>query len=484
MIFSLFININLIFDLHILKSSDRSLHQNHNNMKLKLTMLVVFSLMTTALFSQGANPTETDSIKKALGAITRDLGALKRIKFSGYVQPQFQVADSAGQSSVAGGNFAPGLDNRFMVRRGRLKVGYRSAPNKRGITTSQYTVQLDITERGIGMKDANVRVSDPWHGAVSLTAGVFNNPFGFEVAYSSSLRETPEYGRMSQTLFPNENEVGAMITIQGPKNSKWNWIKFNAGLFNGNGSPGSGANVSDFDSKKDFSTRIAIERDALNKKLKYAAGVSYYKGGFRIDSVKVYAYGADMDGIKGFTIDPSMTASGAKSVIADRGFTNREYVGGDVQLTYESKIGSTTLRGEMITGEQPGLSASSRSPNSNTAITKDIYSRNFNGAFFYFIQSIGKSPFEVVFKYDWYDPNTDVQGDDLGKTVSGTDFKMTSETDVRYDTYGFGLLYHFDSNVKIMGYYDVVKNETSANLSGFTRDIKDNVFTLRVQLEF
>jgi hypothetical protein len=45
-------------------------------------------------------------------------------------------------------------------------------------------------------------------------------------------------------------------------------------------------------------------------------------------------------------------------------------------------------------------------------------------------------------------------------------------------------LYHFDSNVKVVGYYDMVTNETSNNLSGFTKDIKDNVFTLRVQREF
>ena len=51
------------------------------------------------------------------------------------------------------------------------------------------------------------------------------------------LRESPERGRMSQLIFPNERDLGAMLTIQGPKLSNWNWLKLEAGLFNGTGAP-------------------------------------------------------------------------------------------------------------------------------------------------------------------------------------------------------------------------------------------------------
>jgi hypothetical protein len=47
-----------------------------------------------------------------------------------------------------------------------------------------------------------------------------------------------------------------------------------------------------------------------------------------------------------------------------------------------------------------------------------------------------------------------------------------------------GLAYRWDANVKITAYYDMVKNEKSKSLSGFTNDVKDNVFTLRVQVKF
>src|SRR5690348_14423226 len=43
---------------------------------------------------------------------------------SGYMQPQFQVAQSTGAPSYAGGNFSEFSNNRFMLRRARLKFDY------------------------------------------------------------------------------------------------------------------------------------------------------------------------------------------------------------------------------------------------------------------------------------------------------------------------------------------------------------------------
>ena len=40
-----------------------------------------------------------------------------RVKFSGYVQPQFQVAEEKGAKSYNGGDFLPNVNNRFMLRR-------------------------------------------------------------------------------------------------------------------------------------------------------------------------------------------------------------------------------------------------------------------------------------------------------------------------------------------------------------------------------
>jgi hypothetical protein len=444
-------------------------------------VLIVISMQVIA---QGppSNAVNADSLAKQIEKNSSDIAGLKRVKVSGYIQAQYQLADSMGQPSFAGGNFASGVDNRFMIRRGRIKFQYNSAPNKKGINISEYMLQFDVTERGVTIKDAVVRLTDPVTGWFSVSAGMFNNPFGYEITYSSSRRESPERGRMSQTLFPNEREVGGMLTVQGPSKSKWNWITLHAGFFNGNSAPGFGVDVSDFDSKKDFSGRLGIERSTKSDKVSYGAAVSYYAGGFRIDSVTVYKSATDENGVKGFVIDSKAIDNGPID-IEKREFTKRNYIGADARVSIKWKAGTTTLRGEFIAGDQPGSSSSTRSPNDKNPITRDIYQRSFNGAYFYFVQDILKTPFQLVVKYDWYDPNTDVKGDEVGKSVSASS-RATGEADLRYDTYGFGLNYHFDKNIRVMAYYDFVKNETTANLNNFNNDRPDNVFTLRLQARF
>jgi predicted porin len=88
----------------------------------------------------------------------------------------------------------------------------------------------------------------------------------------------------------------------------------------------------------------------------------------------------------------------------------------------------------------------------------------------------------LILKYDWYDENTDVSGDEIGK--SNALGKSTNNTDLRYDTFGFGAAYLIDNNTKVIAYYDIIKNESSKNLAGYTQDINDNIFTLRFQYKF
>jgi hypothetical protein len=317
------------------------------------------------------------------------------------------------------------------------------------------------------------RFTDPWVGWFSITAGMQNRPFGFEIGYSSSMRESPERGRLWQTVFRNERDLGAMMTIQGPKLSNWNWLKLEAGMFNGPGGPSAGQALPDFDYYKDFIGHLSFARSNFDEKIKFGGGISYYHGGFRLDNDTVYTMGSDTASRKVYVLDE--TSYKGKEL-------NRIYWGADAQFSIDWAPGITTLRGEFVTGEQPNASNTSTSP--FVAVTGNGYKRNFNGAYFYFLQNILQTPLQVVVKYDWYDPNTDVEGDDLGKGTSSGSIKRTNSTDVKYTTLGVGLAYRWDANVKITGYYDMVENETSANLANFTQDVSDNVFTLRVQVKF
>jgi hypothetical protein len=101
-----------------------------------------------------------------------------------------------------------------------------------------------------------------------------------------------------------------------------------------------------------------------------------------------------------------------------------------------------------------------------------------------YVQNIGLQH-QFVLKYDEYDPNTDAQGSDIGAPG-----RNLTAADLKYTTLGIGWIYHWDANVKFTFYYDMVTNETvnlatsSTSLIPFKEDIKDNVFTIRMQYKF
>jgi len=469
---------------------------------MKKILFLTVSVLFTMGFKSYAQETG-DTVASALARTASDIEVMKRLKISGYIQAQYQIADMAdsagianGITSFAGGNFPKGVDKRIMLRRARVKFQYDAPINEKGFSTSQYVFQIDATERGITIKDMYAKFTDPWSGWFSVTVGNQNRPFGFEIGYSSSLRESPERGRMSQIIFPNERDMGGMLTIQGPKLSRWNWLKLEAGFFNGTGAPGAGANTSDFDKFKDLIGHLSVNRTTKSEKISWGLGASIYQGGFRIDNDSVYKFGKDSANIAGFVLEKNVIAADFNN----RKESDRNYVGFDGQINIDWAPGITTIRGEYIQGEQTGIAGSTTSPAAaptNTVTSASLttgivttstpsvplFSRNFNGAYFYFIQGIMQSPWQVIVKYDWYDPNTDVEGDEIGKSVQST-FKKTGAADIKYSTLGLGLAYRWDANTKLTAYYDMVTNETSANLNGFHKDLHDDVFTLRLQVKF
>lgn len=448
-----------------------------------LGLIFITSLLSKSpVVAQEIEANPQDTLTASVVALRQELDVLKRLKITGYIQAQFQYGDSSGSVAYAGGAFGAGADKRFSLRRGRVKFQYDAPLNENGISTSQYVLQFDVSEKGLTIKDVYGKFTDKWIGWFSITAGMQNRPFGFEVPYSSGLRESPERGRMSQIIFPGERDLGVMLTIQGPKLSNWNWLKLEAGVFNGNGAPGPGVSVADFDKMKDFIGHLTATRSNKSETVKYGIGASYYNGGYRIDTVNVYNFSADDAGIKGFEL--AINKNDVKPIgYGTRDYTKRQYVGFDGQVNIDWAPGITVLRAEYIQGDQPGFSSSTASPNSNAPITSDIYNRKFNGAYFYFLQNIMQSPWQAIVKYDWYDPNTEIEGNDIGKVV-GNSLKTTNATDLKYTTVGLGLAYRWDANVKLTAYYDMVTNETSNNLSGSTVDLADNVFTLRMQVKF
>lgn len=392
-----------------------------------------------------------------------------RLRFGGYMQPQFQWAESKGAKTFDGGDFAVNSDNRFMLRRGRLRVDYLHF-NEKNQPLAFFAFQFDGTERGVAIRDFWGRFYENKLEMFAVTAGMFARPMGFEVNLSSSDRESPERGRMSQTLMKTERDIGAMLTFEHrKKGSKINWFKIDLGLFNGQGLNG----PTDYDNHKGLIGRVSVKPQTLGKSgWILSAGASGFYGGITSQSAIV----SKTEGSGNNAYIKADSAAGNIGYVAPR-----RYYGADAQLKIPNRKGFTEFRAEYIRGQQTATATTTETPGTYPVSAANaplpLYTRSFDGAYFYFLQHLGLNRLQLVLKYDWYDPNKKVKGKDISAA------KGFTPADIRYDTYGGGLVYYINAHVKATLYYDVVINEET-NIAGYTSDLKDNVLTCRLQYRF
>ena len=434
-----------------------------NQLFRSLAILCVLIIATTQLqaqFLMDMIDTTKDLGRGMLGVYNK----FDHIRISGYMQPQYQVASDTGISSYSGGNFAPNSNNRFTLRRGRIRFDYARF-TRDSFPSLQFVFQFDGSERGVFIRDFWGRVWENKYHVLAFTTGMFARPFGYEVNLSSSDREAPERGRMSQILMKTERDLGAMVSFEPQKKDNPLYhLKLDAGLFNGQGLTA----PAEFDSYKDFIGQVYWKPTKITGHLYLGGGVSMLNGGMRQSTP--YRY------------ETKQQPNGQWVMVADSGHSEgskvpRKYYGANAQLKLKNKWGATELRGEYWQGTQPGQKATSETYNSNLA-SEAQYVREFHGGFISFLQNIINDKNQLVLKYDWYDPNTKVSGSDIG--LPGSHLNLA---DAQYHTFGFGGLHYFSSNLKFLLFYEIVKNEITS-LPGATKDISDNVLTCRMQFRF
>ncbi|WP_462222726.1 porin [Ferruginibacter sp.] len=434
-------------------------------LKKKLPLLVVTVLLCQILQAQYLMDM-VDTSKETGRGLLAMYKKFDHLKIGGYIQPQFQIAESKGIKSFEGGDFAANVNNRFMLRRSRVRIDYvHFAEGKK--PSVQIVFQFDANERGFTVRDVWGRIFENKYKLFSLTTGMFARPFGYEVNLSSSDRESPERGRMSQLLMKSERDLGAMVSLDArQKGAKLKYLKADFGVFNGQGINATG----DFDNTKDIIGNIALKSYPLSKKITFSAGASVLYGGIMQNTKYVYST-SQLAGVKKVVVDSAVTNTNKTSP--------REYYGANTQVKFKNNKGLTTeIRGEFVTGTQTGTINNSETPVALISGADGFHIRHFNGAYFYLLQHIFNTKNQLLIKYDWYDPNTDVKGNEIG--AAGSNFTAAN---IKYSTLGFGYVNYLTDNVKLVLYYAKVTNEKT-QLTNFTSDVKDNVFTCRLQFRF
>lgn len=469
----------------------------------------------------------------------------------GYIQSQFHYTnhtDSVSLHSFSAGDFRRFTNKKFNLRRSRVQVWY----HYKGVESS---ISFDVNERGFHAKDAWIRFTDSKFKAIHVTTGWFARPFGEEIQLSSQEREAPERSQVIQHIFPGVRDLGVNLNFQLPKTNPLHFIKADAGIYHGT------SNV-EVDGKFDYNFRLMAD-NPLKKDgpVNFTLGGSVYLGKQRhqydidgnlsnflfvwtmYDSIiggkRQYNWRPDisyleLDSILKDTVNP--IAQGTYDTYVDRRYFS---VHGTVSLNLKVKgkpVGKTTIRGEYIWGTQPSL-VGTVNPTSNpyafntysptgpiTGTTwpkfdspqpynpayvgqvmkpSHTFIRSFRGFYAMIGQHIGNTGVQLLYRLDYYDPNTKVRGFDINSneysanaTVLGP--SLMSVADVAFTTHGFGLKYHFNERLSMTAWYDRVINEITnveplsgafINLgkwphTGYMEEIKDDVFTLRLQYLF
>jgi hypothetical protein len=229
-----------------------------NQVKLsrkKIVLLLLFFMLSNSyIWSQEVDTARMARLEQKSKFLEEAVKKLQNFKISGYVQAQYQYGEADASLKVGTKNDNPDKGfHRIGIRRGRIKLAYDDR-------FAAGTFQIDLTEKGINLKDAYLTVKDAWfHSGCQIKAGVFNRPFGDEISYSSSVRESPERTILCQSLFPDERDLGLMLTLQAPSTSAWSILKLEAGIFAGNGIK------LEIDNRTDFIGHLSVNKEFKNK---------------------------------------------------------------------------------------------------------------------------------------------------------------------------------------------------------------------------
>jgi hypothetical protein len=462
-----------------------------------------------------------DGLDEPLSTLNSTVDKLNKFKISGYIYaqarytPDFDAATDTTKTGKKGadertygysiGDFAGGAlptreSSQLQLREARLKLSYETemhqavlqmdfAPVEMANTVTAVTSTYDTAKKtvtntytngnplyskgGVTVKDAYYRFTEPWLKSISLQGGIFDRPYGFELHYSSSARETPERSRLEQTLFPNERDLGFMVEYIGADNlpTLARYLTFKGGIFTGNG-----INV-ETDNNRDFIGRLGASIPLNDINLAIDLGASGYVGNIQALNDSLYEV-------------TNNAWAGTKGHLREN--VKRQYYGGDAEIYFGNTpvIGGTCLRVEATQGKQPCYgNSSSKSFASNVVSTSPVYLRNVQGYYVTLVQNIDPLKSQIALRYDSFDPNTDIAGSDV-----------KSLADVQFNTIGGGWIYHWNENVKFMLYYEMVQNEKCPNLTvgkvtatngtvtaagyNYGDVLKNDILTFRIQYKF
>lgn len=413
-------------------------------MKTRIFLILILLIISGVNISWGQTPEDStkialqelkdrlDGISENMSTLNSDVGILKYIKITGYIQARYEYNDS----SKNGANLNA---NNFYIRRGRIKFTVQPG------TSNKYVIYFDASKNTVSLKEAYVELyKTVQQSNFTLTFGQFNWPFGYEIEYSSSKRDFPERSLAENNLFPGERDRGANLTWALPQ-----YLQLNLGAFQGYGIQNSTFTWADPTKPKDVIARAKTKLGKLDFGVSGYWGKNYTPGSAAVAGTTNW-YDADGDSV----VDPGeIKTTPPKAAVPAREDDKIRY-GADAQFYLDFlPIGGTGIRAEYYQAKDYNSSA------------KKV--ANEKGWYLWLSQSI-TNKFGAAARYDYWDPITD--------------------TNVKNDATGtlsLAMHYFWDSYVRITAAYDIPRKlKDNSIFSKYAGDIKDNRFTLQFQFTY
>lgn len=392
------------------------------------------------------------------------------VRLSGYVQAQYQwSALSQDQIQQGGGelNF-----NRFMVRRGRVRVSgdWKWA-----------AIDLEVdgsTTRGpfVGIRQANA--SFVWRNPdaalppyLMITAGLTEAPFGHELRLGQREMIFMERSRGSLAFFPGPVDVG--VRARGGVGP----FRYDVAVMNGtpldDRAGGRSGLTGDPTRKPDWIGRLGFEarprRHAIGGGVSLLYGTGFHRGQDasknRVEWSDFNENGAidsgELIAVPGTAATPSLTFR-RWAVGADLQFALRSRAGWS-QIWLEGTLASNLDR-DFVVADPVAAGADLRELHFYGAFLQDLFGRALVGG-----------------RYDFYDPNTDLLDRRRGAFVPASAAVHTISPIVGA-VLPPGIVPHVRGRLVLQ--YDVVLDALGRDGRGVPTDLKNDQFVVRLQAEF
>ena len=200
------------------------------------------------------------------------IAAMMGIRFSGYLQADWSPWNQASRDDLNQSNGNPLNEERFLIRRARLRAAI-DREYAGGLLELDGNTVNGTTARLIGA-EASVKLPGDTAGSVPvamLTVGLFKIPFGFEVVQSDRDRLFMERSTAERALFPGEFDLGARLA------GGWRFVRYAIAVQNGEPLGERTWPGRDPNSAKDVTGRLGVETP-LGDSFQFTAGVSGLSG--------------------------------------------------------------------------------------------------------------------------------------------------------------------------------------------------------------